>query len=375
MIMRLGTRIATLLFALLACSGERKADESAADAARTPDNLPPAMSFDVQLPQPERLVSGDSAHLSSSLDMALDSQGRIWIADARNKRVVVFDSEGKLVRTIGREGDGPGEFRLPVRIAINDTLVRVYDPMHHAIQDYRPDGTYLMKYESAGATMGSALSADGYLVNSMIGLDSTLATIRPLDNAVPTRLGPLVVPPSVQNNKFPFELSDAIKAEAKNGRIATITRNMVKPVIGNRGTVWLLLESDHEVRKYSSDGKLLWQRPLNVPEADAAIKAFIRKTAAMKPNEPGFAPVTMDAAREIGGMLWILIHGEAGQPTVFYLLDTATGKVQGRLSVTTPAPAHGFNVDPARKRMYLIIPDDADIWSVDLSSATKLSWD
>jgi hypothetical protein len=351
---------AALLVTLLSCGGEQKSDAP----------------FDIQLPEPKVLVSGDSAHLSSRLDMTLDSQGRIWIADAMNKKVVVFDHDGKLIQTIGRAGDGPGEFRMPFKIAANDTVVRVYDLMHAAVQVYRSDGTYLVNHRGPRATLGAALSAEGTLVNSVNGMDSALATIYSLDDSATTRLGPLVAPPIAQPRAgHLFDLSNAIKAEVQKGRIATEARNMVSPAIGSHGTVWLLVQAEHEIRKYSADGSLLWRHPLDVPEAETALKEFFRTTAALKPNEPAWPPMTMDAAREIGGSLWILMHGEAGQPSVFYLLDTGTGRVKGRLSVQTPAAARGFNIDAARKRLYLIIPDEADILSVDLGSATGISWE
>lgn len=173
-----------------------------------------------------------------------------------------------------------------------------------------------------------------------------------------------------------FALSNAIKEEAKKGRVPDRVRNFaVTPAIGPDGTVWLLVQTEREVRKYAPDGTLLWQRRLEVPEAEGTLQAFFQRTVELEPSAPAFPPTLMDEAREIGGSLWILMHREAGDPAVFYLLDSDTGEVQGRLSVQTPVPARGFNVDPARRRLYLAIPDEAAIFSVDLRSATVLSWD
>ncbi len=40
----------------------------------------------------------------------VDRQGRMYVADGRNCRVLVFDPKGRLLRQIGRRGEGPGEF-------------------------------------------------------------------------------------------------------------------------------------------------------------------------------------------------------------------------------------------------------------------------
>jgi hypothetical protein len=42
-----------------------------------------------------------------------DDEGRLYLVDAQLSEVKVFDAEGAFVRAIGREGEGPGEFRNP----------------------------------------------------------------------------------------------------------------------------------------------------------------------------------------------------------------------------------------------------------------------
>ena len=58
-------------------------------------------------------------------DVAVGSNGRIYVVDGGNHRVVAFDSSGKFLFTIGRRGAGPGELRDPVGIA-TDSRGRVY---------------------------------------------------------------------------------------------------------------------------------------------------------------------------------------------------------------------------------------------------------
>ena len=45
--------------------------------------------------------------------IAIDDSGRIYVADFQDPRVVVFDSRGRHLATIGRKGQGPGEFTAP----------------------------------------------------------------------------------------------------------------------------------------------------------------------------------------------------------------------------------------------------------------------
>jgi hypothetical protein len=50
-------------------------------------------------------------------DVTLDALGRIYVLDRQPNEVRVFDETGRHVRTLGREGGGPGEFRNPIRLA------------------------------------------------------------------------------------------------------------------------------------------------------------------------------------------------------------------------------------------------------------------
>jgi DNA-binding beta-propeller fold protein YncE len=45
--------------------------------------------------------------------IAIDDSGRVYIADFQDPRIVVFSSRGRHLATIGRKGQGPGEFTAP----------------------------------------------------------------------------------------------------------------------------------------------------------------------------------------------------------------------------------------------------------------------
>lgn len=54
----------------------------------------------------------------------LDVDGNLWVLDAGNHRIQVFSAEGDFVRSLGREGQGPGELEQPSQLTIvADTVV------------------------------------------------------------------------------------------------------------------------------------------------------------------------------------------------------------------------------------------------------------
>jgi 6-bladed beta-propeller len=52
-------------------------------------------------------------------DIVVDSRGRIYVAEADQNFVLLYDDRGSFIRQIGREGEGPGEFRRPEALALN----------------------------------------------------------------------------------------------------------------------------------------------------------------------------------------------------------------------------------------------------------------
>ncbi|MEX1212572.1 MAG: 6-bladed beta-propeller [Balneolaceae bacterium] len=89
-------------------------------------------TVEVRTSEVPRLEFGDSFTLSAPEDVYLqqisqiksDSKGRIYISDGRGLQIHVFDAQGDYISSIGREGEGPGEFRSLMNIYVdsNDKL-------------------------------------------------------------------------------------------------------------------------------------------------------------------------------------------------------------------------------------------------------------
>ncbi len=74
----------------------------------------------------------------------VDEEGNIYVCDGGNRRVQKYDKNGKYVRTIGREGQGPGEYMYPSRLFLDD----VGNPCVHDSRSliyYTRDGDFQKK--------------------------------------------------------------------------------------------------------------------------------------------------------------------------------------------------------------------------------------
>ena len=81
-------------------------------------------------------------------NVALDSVGDLYIADGYgNARVHKFSADGEHLFSWGEPGAGPGEFRLPHAVAIDeDDRVIVADRENSRIQVFSPRGEYLTEW-------------------------------------------------------------------------------------------------------------------------------------------------------------------------------------------------------------------------------------
>jgi sugar lactone lactonase YvrE len=81
-------------------------------------------------------------------DVAWDSEGNIYISDGYvNSRVAKYDKNGDWVKSWGEKGTGPGQFRLPHTIAVDrNNNIYVGDRSNRRIQVFDTEGKFLRMF-------------------------------------------------------------------------------------------------------------------------------------------------------------------------------------------------------------------------------------
>jgi hypothetical protein len=75
--------------------------------------------------------------------IAFDARDNLYILDRQASRIVVYDAAGRYLRIIGRSGGGPGEFTMPLAMAITtDQRLVVADAGRQTFSIFDLDGTY-----------------------------------------------------------------------------------------------------------------------------------------------------------------------------------------------------------------------------------------
>ena len=93
-----------------------------------------------QYGQPNVDVPESASSLWGPRGIAVDARGNILVADTGNKRIVVFDKDGKYITEFGTAGFDPGQFDEPVGIAIAPSgTVYITDTWNQRIQAFIPN--------------------------------------------------------------------------------------------------------------------------------------------------------------------------------------------------------------------------------------------
>lgn len=97
-------------------------------------------------------AGSEPGQLFHPTNLAIGSDGTIYVTDTSNFRLQQFDAEGKFIRAIGSQGSRPGTFSRPKGIALDrEGHIYVVDAAFQNIQVLDPDGGALMAFGEPGA--------------------------------------------------------------------------------------------------------------------------------------------------------------------------------------------------------------------------------
>jgi DNA-binding beta-propeller fold protein YncE len=105
--------------------------------------------------------------LSKPTNVAVDSDGIVYVSDTLNGRIQVFDSKGNFQRVISKLGFGPGSLFRPKGIAIDcNGHIWVADAGQNRIQVFDKEGHLLAYFGQKGDFPGQFVLAAGLFIDS-----------------------------------------------------------------------------------------------------------------------------------------------------------------------------------------------------------------
>jgi len=114
------------------------------------------------------VLSIGSGMLERPTGLAWDANAALlYVADTQAHQIKVFDLTGRLVRTIGKRGEGPGELNYPTYLALSGGKLIVADTMNARVQMFTLDDTASpIVFGERGTKVGNFVRPKGVATDS-----------------------------------------------------------------------------------------------------------------------------------------------------------------------------------------------------------------
>ncbi|MGZ5799755.1 MAG: hypothetical protein ACXWJZ_03895, partial [Burkholderiaceae bacterium] len=113
------------------------------------------------------------------VSIALDKTGALWVLDKKKSRVVKLSESGQIITSMGSEGSGAGQFDEPVDLAIsNSGNIFVADAGNKSVLSFSSDGVFLRAMRGSGNNVleePSAIAFDAH--DNLYVLDRSRANV------------------------------------------------------------------------------------------------------------------------------------------------------------------------------------------------------
>jgi hypothetical protein len=235
-------------------------------------------------------------------DIAVDKEGNIYVLDSGNTRVQKFGPDGKYVATIGRKGQGPGEFISPGGL------------------DFDEDGN-LVVTDTAQMRL-HVIIGGGKDVKSIVLKDEPIYGVRSLGTGgyvgrASTYSFPGANQPAKKINEMRLfrRLDPGGRVTASFGELADFgealtnaTGNASEFDVDGRDAVTVSFNAQNRLEKYNIDGKILWRadRPLNYGTAVKKKGSIDRSGGGISMSAPEMNTCSKGIAVDGRGRAWVV---------------------------------------------------------------------
>ena len=104
--------------------------------------------------------------LNKPVNISVDPNGNVYVTDAFNFSIKMFDASGNLVKTIGTVGDGPGTFARPKGVALDsESHIYIIDANFDNFQIFNQKGQLLLYVGTTGKRPGQFFMPNGIFID------------------------------------------------------------------------------------------------------------------------------------------------------------------------------------------------------------------
>ena len=238
-------------------------------------------------------------------DIAVDNEGNVYVLDSGNHRIQKFDPQGNFLASMGRHGQGPGEFQYPQSIDIDDKgNIYVADSGNQKIHILKPDGTFEKDIKFTDESPGIIRIRNGKLIQgkgaSMFSLQMGMMN---QEEELPDLIKVLDMDAEV--------LSEFGDQKDYKDFLVNRMGNRFHFFVDKEGFVYLAFDYQNRIEKYSPEGKLLWRADRSLNYDVSAPKAKGSRSGSggrMIVRMPDMNRVANGIAVDDKGRVWVVTN-------------------------------------------------------------------
>lgn len=234
-------------------------------------------------------------------DVVIDSQGNTYILDGKNNNIVKLNQDGEYLGTIGRGGQGPGDFNLPYSMDIDSSdLLYINDFANRRIQILSTKGDF----QKVIRLHKLKLSTIRILRSGLIALGGYLDVRWSLASDNRKKLPKLI---EVLERKGKIQLTFGNLKDFDN-RLVNWEANVIVYDVDNDDNFYISFTRQNRIEKYSHDGILLLRidRILNY-DTKVLDKGFVKRSGGgVTVSAPTMNQVSEGIAVDGKGRIWVI---------------------------------------------------------------------
>ncbi len=266
-------------------------------------------------------------------DLAEDSRGNIYIADSSNARIQKFSKEGRFVSSLGRKGQGPGEFASIRALAVDATdRVVAFDASQRRLTILTAEGREVRTIRFLkGNISGLRLMKDGAFLAG-VPLSSS-----PREGVVsPTVLLKVIDDQETVRAEFgqPVDFGEPVTNQVGNS---------ISYAVGTDGCPVAAFIYQNRIEKYGTDGRVIWSadRPLNFDTKVIEKGKFERTATSSVYRGPTMNRCSQGVAVDKAGRVWVVTYRRQIKPEEVIRISMSgsasgsTRKVEGNTDLRT----------------------------------------
>lgn len=172
--LKIGKKAALVLLILYFIIPFAISEENAYQIIKSPQN-PLYGSYKLKL-RKDLIIGNESSdqYLFGSINGIEVNDRYIFVCDSKMARVQVYDLKGRYVRTIGRKGNGPGEFLIPNAFCVSrNGNIYIHDVMRRRMIVFDQEGNYKEDIRLEKILAGKFyVDENGYIYSSILEFES-----------------------------------------------------------------------------------------------------------------------------------------------------------------------------------------------------------